>query len=79
MQSYLVALAEILTQIGPVGDDYQKEIRNQQKIISQYAVKLKKQNAELDAALVVSKQSGLSVSESRSLLANTGTSTWDGA
>ena len=65
MQSHLVALAEILTQIGPVGDDYQKEIRSQQKIIGQYAIKLEKQNAELDAALAVSKQSGLSVSESQ--------------
>ena len=65
MQSYLVMLAEILTQIGPVGEEYQDEIQNQQNIIRQYAVKLEKQNVKLNAALAMTKQSGLSIDEAQ--------------
>ena len=51
MQAYLMMLADILIEIGPIGKEYQNEIVKQQFEVDQYVRKLQKQNTELVAAL----------------------------
>ena len=65
MQAYLIILADILAQIGPMGKEYQSEIENQKYEVEKYSMKLKKQNVEIAAALELASRSTNSIDDSR--------------
>jgi hypothetical protein len=65
MQAYLIILADILAQIGPMGKEYQSEIDNQKYEVEKYSIKLKKQNTEIVAALELASRSTTSIDDTQ--------------
>ena len=62
MQAFLVMLADILSEMRPIGEEYQGELASQKSEIDRYVIKLTEQNAKIVVGLErckpVNKQDG---------------------